>query len=64
MCASFVQVLLIVLLLALLQAVALQHKCKAEKIPEPLPQRAILLNKKAQIITELYKRTPEQYSSA
>lgn len=37
---------------------------QSRKIPESLPQRAMSLNKKAQIITELYKRTPEQYSSA
>lgn len=42
----------------------MQHKCKAEKGSESLSQRAIPLNKRAQIITELYKRAPEQYSSA
>lgn len=60
-CTSFVLVLLIVLLQVMLQALAMRHKCKAERVPESMPQRA---NKRAQIITELYKRTPEQYSSA
>lgn len=40
------------------------HKRRAEKVPKPLPQRALLSNKREQITTELYNRTPEQYSSA
>lgn len=44
-----------------MQVLAMLHKCEAEKVPKTLHKRVLLLNKREQITTELYNRTPEQY---